>query len=79
MTMKRIAVAAFKARCLKLMDEVHSRRTEILITKRGKPIARLSPVDDSPTDVFGCMVGTAEIRGDVTSPVLPGSAWTIQK
>jgi len=79
MTMKQIAAGAFKARCLKLMDEVHSRRTEILITKRGKPIAKLSPVDAAPTDVFGCMIGTAEIRGDVTSPVLPASAWTVQK
>jgi prevent-host-death family protein len=77
MTMKRIAAGAFKAQCLKLMEEVRSRRTEIVITKRGKPVAKLSPVDAPASDVLGCMVGTAEIRGDVTSPLLPASAWTV--
>jgi prevent-host-death family protein len=76
MIMKTIPAGAFKARCLKLMEEVRSRRTEIVITKRGKPVAKLSPVDDEPGDVLGCMVGTAEIRGDVTSPLVPASTWT---
>lgn len=47
----------------------HKKRAPIIITKRGKPVAKLVPVGDSPIDPFGCMAGTAKICGDIISPV----------
>jgi prevent-host-death family protein len=66
---RQISAAMFKANCLRLMDEVAQRRTPIIITKRGKPVAKLVPVDDKPVDLFGYMAGTARIVGDMLSPI----------
>jgi prevent-host-death family protein len=49
------------------------RRREYLITKRGRPVARLVPADKAPASVFGRMRGTAEILGDIVAPV--GERW----
>ena len=68
-TARQITAAEFKAKCLRLMDEVAKRRTSIVITKRGKPVAKLVPADDTPVDPFGCMAGTIEILGDIVSPI----------
>ena len=67
--MDHIPAAQFKANCLRLMDEVAQRRTPIVITKRGKPVAKLVPVDDKPIDIFGRMAGTIKIVGDIISPI----------
>ena len=69
MSMKEVAISEFKAKCLRLMDEVAKRRTSIVITKRGKPVAKLVPADDTLVDPFGCMAGTIEILGDIVSPI----------
>ncbi|HEY6066129.1 MAG TPA: type II toxin-antitoxin system Phd/YefM family antitoxin [Thermoanaerobaculia bacterium] len=73
--MRTIPAAKFKAGCLKIMDEVKTSREAVLITKKGKPVARLVPVEEAPRDVFGCLAGDLEITGDVTAPVVPASAW----
>jgi prevent-host-death family protein len=65
----RVSAASFKADCLRLMDEVAQKRAPIIITKRGKPVAKLVPIDDAPIDPFGCMVGTAKICGDIIGPI----------
>jgi prevent-host-death family protein len=76
MVMKRtISAGAFKAQCLKLMDQVNAQRAEVVITKRGKPVARLVPVETAPTSIFGCMVGTAELLGDLLEPVVAPNDW----
>ncbi len=73
--MKTIPAARFKAGCLKIMDDVKARREPVLITKKGKPVARLVPVDEPAGDVFGCLAGELEISGDILSPVVTPSAW----
>jgi prevent-host-death family protein len=47
--MKRIAASSFKARCLGLLDEVALTGEEIEVTKRGRPVARVVPVEEPPT------------------------------
>jgi len=42
---REVPAASFKANCLRLMDEVARKRTPIVITKRGKPVAKLVPID----------------------------------
>lgn len=66
---RRIAAAEFKANCLRLMDEVAQRRTPIVITKRGKPVAKLVPVTEESIDIFGRMAGTIRICGDIIDPI----------
>jgi prevent-host-death family protein len=73
--MRTIPAAKFKAGCLKIMDEVQARREPVLITKKGRPVAQLLPVDEPADDVFGCLVGELEISGDILSPVITPSAW----
>jgi prevent-host-death family protein len=49
-----VPATEFKAKCLELMDRVAERRESFVITKRGKPVARLVPVERKPQDsIFG--------------------------
>jgi len=64
-----IPAAAFKAECLKLMDQVEKTREPIIITKHGRPVAQLAPVPAGPRSLFGYMKGTVRIEGDIVSPV----------
>lgn len=69
----RIAAGEFKAKCLALLDEVQRNRKEIVITKRGRAVARLLPAEEEPPGVFGRMKGSVEILGDLIAPV--GGRW----
>jgi len=69
-----IAAGKFKARCLKLMDRVKQNRERIIITKRGRPVAQLVPVDDEqPQDIFGALRGLVLEEGDILRPL--GETW----
>ena len=72
-----IPAGEFKAKCLKLLDEVQKQRRQIVITKRGKPVARLMPLAEDLPDIFGRMKGTVEILGDIVSPT--GEIWNADK
>jgi prevent-host-death family protein len=53
-----IGAAAFKAKCLQLLDEISKHKHDsIIITKRGKPVAKLSPIDDAGGPIYGAMKG----------------------
>ena len=74
--MNKVPATEFKAKCLELMDRVSQRRESFVITKHGKPVARLVPVQKKPKDsIFGWLRGKAEILGDIMSPVVPPEAW----
>lgn len=75
MTIKTIPAAEFKTRCLAVMDEVNKTRRPILITKRGRPVAKLIPPDDLPDNFIGRLKGVVKIVGDVESPVEPPESW----
>lgn len=46
--MRTIAAGQFKAQCLRLLDEVAETGETIVVTKRGKPVAKLEPLEDPP-------------------------------
>lgn len=73
--MREIKASEFKAKCLALIDEVAETGEAIIITKRGKVVARLSrePGAKSMQSLFGCMKGMIEIV-DPDDDLL--SAWT---
>jgi len=76
MKTKTIPAGQFKARCLAIMDEVQAKRQAVIITKRGKPVAKLVPVtDEKKDDIFGFLKGKIEITGDVVSPALTPEEW----
>jgi prevent-host-death family protein len=64
-----IPAGEFKAKCLKLLDEVAEKRKPLIITKRGKPVARLVPVPNGKQKLFGSMKGSVLWEGDIISPI----------
>ena len=77
MKTKTIPAGVFKARCLAIMDEVQAKRQAVVITKRGKPVAKLIPVEQEKDDIFGFMKGKGriEIKGDIISPATSPEEW----
>lgn len=73
--MKTMPAGQFKARCLRVMDEVNSTREPVLITKKGRPVAKLVPAEGPAKEVFGCLRGLIKIVGDIESPVVPLEDW----
>jgi len=73
--MKTLPAGQFKARCLKIMDEVQSTRVPVTITKKGRPVVKLVPADGPPEEIFGCLKGEIEIVGDVMAPLVPPEDW----
>ena len=66
---RTIKASEFKAKCLKLMDEVAESGEEIIITKNGRPTARLVAYREKPKTLFGIDRGKLEILGDIMSPI----------
>jgi prevent-host-death family protein len=73
--MKKMAAGAFKAKCLAVMDEVQAKRETIVITKHGKPVAKLVPVDGETDDIYNFLAGKGKIVGDVVAPALSADEW----
>ena len=66
---RTIAAGEFKAKCLKLLDEVAETREAIIVTKFGKPVAKLVPMSKGNVDIIGAMRGTVLWEGDIISPI----------
>jgi len=73
--MKRMTAAKFKAQCLAVMEEVYSTRSPVLITKRGRPVAKLVPPDNSADEFIGRLQGVVKVVGDIESPIEPPETW----
>ena len=73
--MKEVAAGTFKAQCLAIMDKVRQTGEPVLITKRGKPVAKLVPAEKPGDDIFGYMAGKAKIVGDIVGPITPLEDW----
>ncbi len=73
--MRKMAAGSFKIHCLSVMDEVQAKRETIVITKRGKPVAKLVPVDQDADDIYDFLAGKGAITGDVVSPVISPDEW----
>jgi prevent-host-death family protein len=73
--MKKMPAGEFKARCLTVMDDVNQTRETVLITKRGKPVPKLVPVDKTANQLIGRLEGIIRIVGDIESPIEAPEAW----
>ncbi len=61
----------FKAKCLKIMDEVAETGEQVTVTKRGVPRVRVVPIVERPKSMYGVDKGKIKILGDVVSPMPP--------
>jgi len=71
-TMKRMAAAKFKEQCLSVLD--HLDPDGVVITKHGKPVARVLPAERASADLIGSLRGRISIKGDVQSTSLKWKA-----
>jgi prevent-host-death family protein len=74
MSMRHIGAAKFKEQCLSLLDEVDP--DGIVITKHGKPVAKLIPFTSDSASLIGSLAGKLEIKGDVFST---GIDWNAER
>jgi antitoxin (DNA-binding transcriptional repressor) of toxin-antitoxin stability system len=57
------------------MDEVQAKREAVVITKRGKPVAKLVPVESDADSIFGFYKGKGSIVGDIVGPIFTPEEW----
>jgi prevent-host-death family protein len=70
--MKHIPAAKFKEQCLALLDRVD--KEGIVITKRGKPVAKLVPLSADSASLIGSLKDKVRIKGNILSTGLPWDA-----
>ena len=75
-TTMTVKASEFKAKCLKLMDDLSNNGGEIIITKNGLPVSRLVPYREKPDSLFGIDRGKIEILGDIVEPV--DTVWEVE-
>jgi len=79
--LKQMAAGEFKTHCLAVMDEVAKTREPVVITKRGKPVAKVVPVEQPKSKRFiGRLEGVLlPAKGDLTEPTVPLEDWDMLK
>lgn len=75
METRTMPAGKFKAQCLAVMDEVQHKGQTVVITKRGKPVAKLVPIDLTADEIVGSWRGKLKIVGDIVSPALSKKDW----
>ena len=65
MSAKTIGAAQFKERCLAILDEVGPEG--VVVTKHGKPVAKLLPIEVDSADLIGSLKDEIEVKGDILS------------
>lgn len=70
-----IGAGEFKTHCLKLIDRVNQTKQPITITKHGKPMAKLTAIEDETYSLFGCLENTVEILGNIVEGT--GEVWEV--
>jgi prevent-host-death family protein len=63
--MKKVAAAKFKEQCLSLLD--HLDADGIVVTKHGKPVARVLPIETASAELIGSLRGKIRVKGDLLS------------
>jgi len=73
--MKKMAASSFKTNCLAVMDEVQAKHETVVITKHGKPVAKLVPVTGNTDEIYNFLAGKGAVAGDVISPAISPEEW----
>lgn len=76
--MKEVQISTFKAQCLSLLDEVSRTKEGLTVTRHGKPLVIINPVESKkPRKGFGIAKGTIEIKGDLIEPATDLTDWEV--
>ena len=67
MKQSTLAASEFKAKCLRLLDEVAEQGNTLIITKRGRPVAKVTPISRTPSTLRGSWKGIVKIKGDIVN------------
>ena len=66
---RTIPAGKFKARCLALLDEVEATHQQIVVTKRGRPVARIVPIEDTdPPSLLGSVLEQHDLLAPIGEP-----------
>jgi len=69
--MKTIILSAFKANCIALLREAQKTSEPIIVTRRGRPLARIEPLrEPTPVRRFGKQRGRMRIKGDIVQSAI---------
>ena len=68
-----VGAAEFKTNCLALLDQVEQDRVPLVITKHGRPVARVIPYVAEGGNAFGVLAGTVTAMDDLVAPI--GDEW----
>lgn len=60
-----LPISEFKTKCLRLLDDLGSNGGSLLVTKRGRPLARVTPVSPPGKAMRGSWKGILRLKGDV--------------
>ena len=64
--MKKVLISEFKAKCIGMINEIQETGETLLITRRGKPVATVSPARPEPRKrTLGALIGTVIIKDDI--------------
>lgn len=74
---KTVTATQFKADCLRLIDAMGRDRQPVLVTRHGKPVARLVPVPEERLSIIGSMKGSIVGYGDIISPAADSEDWDV--
>lgn len=58
-----------------MINSVQKTKEAVLITKRGRPVAKLVPAEETPRKFLGRLEGIVKIMGDIESLIEPADAW----
>ena len=73
--MKKMAAGAFKANCLAVMDEVQAKHETVVITKHGKPVAKLVPLNIETNEIYNFLAVKGAVTRDIVSPAISPEEW----
>jgi len=73
--MKTMPAGKFKTHCLAVIDEVNAKHETVVITKHGKPMAQLIPIQQDDDEIFDSMKDRIKILGDIVEPAIPLEEW----
>lgn len=74
-----INAAEFRTKCFKILDQVQSTHREVIITKRGRPIAKVVHIDQEvhKDPLIGALKGVGRTLKDLTEPVIDSQDWEL--
>ncbi len=84
-SLRQMAAGEFKAKCLRVMDEVKETGRPLVVTKRGEPVIKVVPIGNGrkkKDNFFGRLEGIIEIVGDpddLVKPIFPLEDWDMLK